>query len=155
MVHGALYLADGNPPSILSNANELWYRRFGSRLKAEGGLRWPKATFLISNSSMRRSTLLACGGLDEKLLAREDFELGLRLWKMGVPFRYLPTAVASELSVKSWRWFLFKDGDAFGRTEVMLCRKHPIFARSRRCWGGWRRQRGGSGSSGGWSSSVL
>ena len=79
------------------------------------------------HSSIPRSTLLACGGLDETLLAKDDFELGLRLWKMGVRFQYLPDAVAYELSVKSWRSFLFRDGEAFGRTEVILCRKHPDY----------------------------
>ena len=34
-------------------------------------------------------------------LAKDDFELGLRLWKMGVRFQYLPEAVAYELAVKS------------------------------------------------------
>ena len=42
--------------------------------------------------------LLACGGLDEDLPAMDDFELGLRLWKRGVRFQYLPGAVAYELS---------------------------------------------------------
>ena len=127
VVHGSLFLAPGAPRSILSNANELWYQRYNSHLDSQGGVQWPDATFLISNSSVPRATLLACGGLDENLPAKDDFELGWRLWKMGVGFEYLPAAVAYEDSVKSWRSFLFQDGEAFGRTEVMLCRKHPDY----------------------------
>lgn len=127
VVHGSLLLAPGNPDSILARANESWYRRYNSRLELQGGLKWPAATFLISNSSMLRSTLLACGGLDEDLPAKDDFELGLRLWKMGVRFQYLPAAVAFELSVKPSRSFLFRDGEAFGRSEVKLCRKHAVY----------------------------
>jgi GT2 family glycosyltransferase/peptidoglycan/xylan/chitin deacetylase (PgdA/CDA1 family) len=127
LVFGSLFLAPGNPPSILAYANESWYRNYNARLAARGGLEWPNATFLISNSSMPRSTLLDCGGLDESLSAKDDFELGLRLWKLGLNFHYLPGAVAYELSVKSSRSFLFTDGKAFGRSEVLLCRKHPDY----------------------------
>jgi len=126
VVHGALFLAPGASASILTNANKDWYHRYNSSLVSRGAA-WPDGTYLISNSSIPRSTLLACGGLDETLLAKDDFELGLRLWKMGVRFRYLPGAVAYELSVKSWRSFLFKDGETFGRSEVMLGRKHPEY----------------------------
>jgi peptidoglycan/xylan/chitin deacetylase (PgdA/CDA1 family)/GT2 family glycosyltransferase len=127
VVHGALYLAPGPHTSILANANEAWYRRYNSRLAAHGGAIWPDGVFLISNSSTLRSTLLACGGFDESLPAMDDFDLGLRLWEMGVKFQYLPEAVAYELSVKSSRSFLFKDGEAFGRSEVLLCRKYPDY----------------------------
>jgi peptidoglycan/xylan/chitin deacetylase (PgdA/CDA1 family)/glycosyltransferase involved in cell wall biosynthesis len=126
VVHGALFLAPGSSASILTNANEMWYQRYNSHLASRGAA-WPNGTYLISNSSIPRATLLACGGLDETLLAKDDFELGLRLWKKRVRFQYLPEAVAYELSVKSWRSFLFKDGEAFGRSEVMLCRKHPDY----------------------------
>lgn len=127
VVHGAIYQAPGMPVSILANANEAWYARYNSRLSANGGAIWPEGVYLISNSSIPRSTLIECGGLDEKLLAMDDFELGLRLWKSGVKFKYLPEAVAYELSVKSLKSFLIKDGEAFGRTEVLLSRKYPDY----------------------------
>lgn len=127
VVHGAIYQAPGMRPSLLGNANEKWYQTYNQRLAAHGGAIWPEGVFLISNSSTPRSTLLACGGLDESLLAMDDFEIGLRLWKMGIRFKYLPEAVAYELSVKSPRSFLFSDGVAWGRTEVTLCRKFPDY----------------------------
>ncbi len=127
VVHGAIYGALGTPASILGNAVESWYREYNRRLAASGGAIWPEGVFLIGNSSTPRSTLLACGGLDEDLPAMDDFELGLRLWKMGVKFQYLPDAVACELSVKGWRSYLFNDGEAFGRSEVLLCRKYPDY----------------------------
>ncbi len=124
-VHGAIFLAPGTPPSILANSDLFWYQRYNSRFRVEGGAKWPDATFVISNCSIPRPTLIACGGLDEDLPAKDDFELGLRLWKMGVRFQYIPDAIAYELTVKSWRSFLFNDGNAFGKCEVLLCRKHP------------------------------
>lgn len=129
VVHGAIYQAPQKRASLLGNANVSWYRNYNDRLAAHGGAIWPEGVFLMSNSSTPRSTLLACGGLDEALLAMDDFEIGLRLWKMGVRFKYLPDAVAYELSAKSSRTFLFKDGAAWGRTEVALCRKYPEYRR--------------------------
>jgi glycosyltransferase involved in cell wall biosynthesis/peptidoglycan/xylan/chitin deacetylase (PgdA/CDA1 family) len=127
VVHGAINQAPGLSPSILGNANVDWYLRYNSRLASHGGAIWPEGVFLISNSSMPRQVLIDCGGLDEDLPAMDDFELGLRLWKQKIAFKYLPNAVAYELSVKSWRAFLFRDGEAFGRSEVLLCRKHPDY----------------------------
>lgn len=145
VVHGAIYGALGTPASILGNAIESWYRKYNSRLAEHGAAIWPEGVFVIGNSSTPRSTLLACGGLDEDLPAMDDFELGLRLWKMGVKFQYVPNAVACELSVKSWRSYLFNDGEAFGRSEVLLCRKHLDYRQSSRLLAGmgraalWRR----------------
>lgn len=127
VVHGAIYLGEGSPPTLLTNANRAWYRRYNDRLAAHGGAIWPGGVFLISNSSMARAIFLAHGGLDEELPAMDDFEFGLRLWKQGVRFTYLPNAVCYELSVKGWRSFLFDDGVAFGRTAVLLSRKYPEY----------------------------
>jgi hypothetical protein len=59
--------------------------------------------------------------------AKEDYELGLRLWKMGVRFQHRPQAVAFESYVKPSRYFLRNDEEIYGRTEVLLSRKHPEY----------------------------
>ena len=127
VVHGSLYIAPETPSSLLRYANESWYRNYNARLDSQAGLNWPDETFLISNTSLPRATLLACGGFDERLPAKEDHELGFRLWKMGVRFEYLPQAVAYEFFVKSSPYYLRNEGRMFGRAEVMLCRKHPEY----------------------------
>ena len=127
VVHGAIYQAQSTHATLLGNSNEAWYRNYNQRLAAHGGVKWPNGIFLISNSSTPRKTLLDCGGFDETLLAMDDFEIGLRLWKSGVRFKYLPNAIAREMSVKSAKAFLFSDGVAWGRTEVALCRKYPDY----------------------------
>ena len=90
MVHGSISLAPGTPPSVLKYANETWYQEYYGHLESQNGLKWPDDVYLISNSSMPRATLVACGGFDEHMPAKEDYELGLRLWKMGVRFRTCP-----------------------------------------------------------------
>jgi peptidoglycan/xylan/chitin deacetylase (PgdA/CDA1 family)/glycosyltransferase involved in cell wall biosynthesis len=127
VVYGSISVAPDTPPSILKYANVTWYQDYYGRIESHKGLRWPEDVYLISNSSLPRATLVACGGFDENMPAKEDYELGLRLWKMGVPFRYLPSAVAYEFFVKGSGHFLHKDGKIYGRTEVLLCRKHAEY----------------------------
>ncbi|MGO8818842.1 MAG: glycosyltransferase [Terriglobia bacterium] len=127
VVYGPISLAPETPPSILKYAIEDWYKKYYGHLDAQNGIRWPQDDYLISNSSLPRDTLIACGGFDENMPAKEDYELGFRLWKMGVQFRYLPQATASEFYVKPARYVLSNDGRSFGKTEVLLSRKHPEY----------------------------
>ena len=64
-------------------APQAWYEEYYGQLAAQGGLRLPEDNFLISNSSMPRATVIECGAFDETMTAKEDYELGLRLWKKG------------------------------------------------------------------------
>jgi len=129
VVHGPMFVAPGSPGTLVAESTRIWYQDFYGRFAPEFGLRLPADTFLASNSSMRRSTFLACGGFDEHIPSKEDTELGLRLWKMGLKFRYVPTAVAYEFFGKSLRDFLRKDLTGWGRAEVFLCRKYPEYRR--------------------------
>jgi peptidoglycan/xylan/chitin deacetylase (PgdA/CDA1 family)/glycosyltransferase involved in cell wall biosynthesis len=127
VAYGPISLAEGTPSSVLKYAVDVWYRQYYGHIDAQGGLRFPQDEYLISNSSIPRSSLVACGGFDETMTAKEDFELGLRLWKLGLQFTYLPQARAYEFYLKPSRYVLREDGKAFGETEVLLCRKHPEY----------------------------
>ena len=127
VVHGSISIAPGTPASVLMYANAAWYKTYYDRLDAQASLHWPQDDFLISNSSVPRAALLACGGFDEHFPAKEDYELGLRLWKMGLRFKYLRDAVAYEYFVKESQYALRNDGKSFGKTEVLLSRKHPVY----------------------------
>ncbi len=81
----------------------------------------------IANSSMPRDLLLRSGGFDEKILAAEDLELKLRLWKMGASFRYQPAAVAYELYDKSSWQYLWTQARALGAGDIRTSRKHPEY----------------------------
>jgi peptidoglycan/xylan/chitin deacetylase (PgdA/CDA1 family)/glycosyltransferase involved in cell wall biosynthesis len=127
VVYGTISLAPGAPDSLLKCANETWGENYYRTLDSQGGLVWPKDAYMISNTSLPRLTLLACGGFDEAMPAKEDYELGYRLWKMGIRFQYLPKIRAFEYLVKTSRQFVRNDGRIYGRTEVLLCRKHPDY----------------------------
>ena len=127
VVYGSISIAPDSPPSALKYANESWYQKYYDLLNSQNGVRLPQDDYLISNSSMPRATLLACGGFDETMTAKEDYELALRLWKMGLRFKYLPEAKACEFFQKPVRYVLHNDGKAFGETDVLLSQKHPEY----------------------------
>ena len=76
---------------------------------------------------MDRDLFLRSGGFDELVPAAEDLELGLRLWKMGAPFRYKPEAIAYEYFVKSSRQYLKKQARELGVGDLRISRKHPEY----------------------------
>ena len=127
VAYGPIFVAPESPASIVRYACESWYKKYYGRVESQGGLKFPQDDYLASNTSLPRSTLLANGGFDEHLGAKEDYELGLRLWKTGVRFQYLPKAVAYEFFAKRTLDVLYKDGKIYGRAEVLLCRKHPDY----------------------------
>jgi glycosyltransferase involved in cell wall biosynthesis/peptidoglycan/xylan/chitin deacetylase (PgdA/CDA1 family) len=127
VVYGRLSIAPESPPSVLKFANEAWYEQYYARIESQNGLKLPQNDYLISNSSIPRATLLECGGFDETMTAKEDYELALRLWKMGLRFIYQPDARAFEYFQKPVQYVLRNDGKAFGETDILLSRKHPEY----------------------------
>jgi glycosyltransferase involved in cell wall biosynthesis/peptidoglycan/xylan/chitin deacetylase (PgdA/CDA1 family) len=127
VVYGSLSIALDSPLSALKYANDSWYQKYYDHLNAQNGLKLPEDDYLISNSSMPRETLVNCGGFDETMTAKEDYELALRLWKIGLRFKYLPQATACEYFQKPVRYVLHNDGKTFGETDVLLSHKHPEY----------------------------
>ena len=123
VVHGAISVAPESPGTLVRYSTEVWdegcYRPLDPAVA-----RFPLTAYSVINSSAPREILVACGGFDERFRAQEDYELNLRLRKMGVRFHFLPSAEVHEFIVKPSQNFLHNDGVAYGKTEVMLCRKH-------------------------------
>jgi peptidoglycan/xylan/chitin deacetylase (PgdA/CDA1 family)/glycosyltransferase involved in cell wall biosynthesis len=82
------------------------------------------------NSSVARDLILDCGGFDERLVrAGEDTELGLRLWKGGLDFRFAPTARTEEIYTKTAWTVVRREAPQFGRNEVRLSERHAEYRR--------------------------
>lgn len=82
------------------------------------------------NSSVDRDLLLECGGFDEQFLrAGEDTELGLRLWKRGINFRFALAARTEEIYTKTAWGIVRREAPQYGRNEVRLYERHPEFRR--------------------------
>jgi peptidoglycan/xylan/chitin deacetylase (PgdA/CDA1 family)/glycosyltransferase involved in cell wall biosynthesis len=130
VVHGPIFVATESPRTLATHAACTAAEQLHNLLTPLTQLELPKHADLICNSSIPRNVLLASGGFDELMsFQRDDCELGLRLWKMGVQFRYQPNAVAYEFFVKSSRDFAANDAAQCGKGEILLCRKHPEYRR--------------------------
>lgn len=107
---------------------ERWHSRLLDR-KAEairsGELPLNGNLLFTGNASLRRGDYLAVGGFDISLGQSEDVELGLRLEKSGVTFRFCEEAWtlhgSDHLSLGKWR----SRAQRYGRCDRKVARKHP------------------------------
>jgi GT2 family glycosyltransferase/peptidoglycan/xylan/chitin deacetylase (PgdA/CDA1 family) len=126
LVFGRMRADLGQQPSIaerfMYKNNEQYYQR----LETDSRPIWPADACAGPNCSIPREVFRAVGGYDEALFGRrgEDVDLGLRLWKAGVSFRYIPQAITWHSWVKSDRAF-WADAVEDGASAVRLCSKHP------------------------------
>jgi glycosyltransferase involved in cell wall biosynthesis/peptidoglycan/xylan/chitin deacetylase (PgdA/CDA1 family) len=79
------------------------------------------------NCSAPRSLFIAHGGYDESLRTHEDAELAIRLWAADVRFVFEPDAVVHQLYVKPAKEAAVTDAARDGRSQIILCRKHPQY----------------------------
>jgi len=99
-----------------------------ARLEKTRSPEWPRDLAVEANYSAPRRVLLASGGYDSQFFIRsETLELGMRLHKAGIPFRYTPAAVVRQHFVKPSTVVSVHDAWWYGRSEVLLCRKHPEY----------------------------
>jgi GT2 family glycosyltransferase/peptidoglycan/xylan/chitin deacetylase (PgdA/CDA1 family) len=137
MVFGPVYVAADSPDSLASDLARQDAASWTTRLEQDLEPRWPCDAMVDANSSVARAILLECGGFDERFgRQRETADLGLRLWAMGVRFRYQPAAVAHQLYVKSSRDVVRADAAEFGKRSVLLARKHRAY-RPHSALAGW------------------
>ncbi len=134
LVHGPVYVAPGSAQTMFRYISETCYENLYQGLNSETELRYPEqgASFLeviasLGNSSIPREVLLRSGAFDEEIWAAEDLELGVRLWKMGVPFRFQPAAIVYEFHVKSSWTYLQRQAPALGAGDLIAARKHQEY----------------------------
>jgi peptidoglycan/xylan/chitin deacetylase (PgdA/CDA1 family)/glycosyltransferase involved in cell wall biosynthesis len=127
LVHGAIFLAPESPRTLAALATGAWYERHDAAVRAEG-LRPDRNVYLNANSSVAKRVLEDLGGFDADVpFPREDFELGLRIWKAGVPMTYRPDAVAYEVFAKPSTSFVRRDTARQALADVIICDKHPDY----------------------------
>jgi glycosyltransferase involved in cell wall biosynthesis len=134
VVRGPTYIAPGSVNSLIRFRFERGYKDSYASLSPTVEFRYPddiKSSVAVlssmANSSMPRELLLACGGFDEKIRAAEDLELGLRLWKMRVPFRFEPSAIAREFYVKTSPQYLKWQERTMAAGDWRVTQKHPEY----------------------------
>jgi peptidoglycan/xylan/chitin deacetylase (PgdA/CDA1 family)/GT2 family glycosyltransferase len=91
-------------------------------------LQWPYHAAIDPNTSLHRTIFRDYGAFDESLpYQREDSEIGMRFWKRGVPFRFLPTAVTYHAVIKKTWDAIGRDAPLFGKNDLLLARKVPEY----------------------------
>jgi GT2 family glycosyltransferase/peptidoglycan/xylan/chitin deacetylase (PgdA/CDA1 family) len=133
VIQGRMQIAPDSSQTIVRYAIERIGDAYYGRISPEMDLRFPEGassldvlSYLV-NSSIPRDALVRFGGFDEQFLAAEELDLGLRLWKMGLPFRYRPDAIVYEYYVKSSVAFLQSQARALGAGDLRASRKHPEY----------------------------
>ncbi len=91
------------------------------------GAQWPVHATLDANCCLERSKIIEVGLYDENLHARENLDMGLRLWKKYGPFEFLPAARGLHLYTKSASTLVAVDGPRAGSEELEICRRYPEF----------------------------
>ena len=101
-----------------------WLDHF--RRLADPAHRWTFTDVCDGNLSVTRELWDRLGGLDEAFSGgrRQDFELGIRLLKAGIPLVFEPRA-RGEHHFDSSTTTLLGNARQEGRWDVVLCRKHP------------------------------
>lgn len=123
VVHGPVLASTESPDTLATEWVRLVVAEETKRWQA--GSRWPEDANFDPNYSVPRSALLECGGWDEAFThAKENTDLGLRLWGMGLKIRYEPRAVAHHVYIKTANDLVRKQAYWWGRNEIHLCRKH-------------------------------
>lgn len=136
IVHGPIYVAPDSRPSLIRHVTESFYESYYRGLDPEMKLQFPEpigqslsVLSSLVNSSMPRRVVEESGGFDEEILAAEDLELGLRLYKAGCAFGFLPAAAVQEYYVKTTRQHLEGQAKSLGVGDLRVSRKHPEYRR--------------------------
>jgi len=128
VVSGLILGSADSSSNLASDLDEQNIQAYVERMSRQTEPHWPHDAIVYANNSVALELLQKVGGFDERFyFAYEEVDLGLRLWDIGARFSYCSTAVAHHLSVKTSSDLVHRDAAWYGRSEVLLCRKHPAY----------------------------
>jgi peptidoglycan/xylan/chitin deacetylase (PgdA/CDA1 family)/glycosyltransferase involved in cell wall biosynthesis len=131
LVFGPVPVSNESPATLATEWTRQATRIYTEPLDRTGVPIWPDNATVDANSSLSRRVFLEYGGFDETLhSARQNEELGIRLWHGGLGFTYVRAAVTQHIFTKSNHALAVLEGRAHGRAEVRMMRKLP-YARER------------------------
>jgi peptidoglycan/xylan/chitin deacetylase (PgdA/CDA1 family) len=122
---GANAVSDESPQTFFTDWARAAFAEWRAELERDSTPKWPYHATLDANFSLPHAIINEFGGYDTRFLTRE-IELGLRLWRAGVRFQFLPRATAYHIYDKGDD-MVRVDAEPYGREEVLLCRLHPEY----------------------------
>lgn len=128
VVVGAFPISPQSPRTLAAECYRQNAQDWEARYAREPRLNWPHDAAVEPNTSVHKSVFEKYGAFDESIpYQREDSEIGMRYWSKGVPFRYLPAAVAQHVVMKTTRDMICRDAALFGKNDLLLARKLPQY----------------------------
>jgi peptidoglycan/xylan/chitin deacetylase (PgdA/CDA1 family)/glycosyltransferase involved in cell wall biosynthesis len=128
LAFGAVYVSPLSKRGLATSYTESFSKIYYGELENGARVRFPDHVHVLPNSSVPRSALLAVDGFDEAFFrAHEDTELGIRLWKRGFTFRFLPGVACEQVFGKRAVDVGVLESKLDGRCEVLLCEKHKDY----------------------------
>jgi glycosyltransferase involved in cell wall biosynthesis/peptidoglycan/xylan/chitin deacetylase (PgdA/CDA1 family) len=128
VVFGSVLVAEDSRPGLGTEFTQRFAERFYGALEKGTEPYWPEYTHVLPNTSVPTAVLRQAGGFDERFYrAHEDTELGIRLWKQGVRFRFLDRAAVYQVFTKELCDIVFGEAELGGKGEVLLCEKHAEY----------------------------
>jgi GT2 family glycosyltransferase len=115
----------GPPDDVLQVESRCWWAAQASEW-ARPEHRFTARDLFACNVSMPRDVFIAAGGFDEGFRepGPEDRELGVRLLRRRVPFRFAPAAVTEHDDRQTFERLLAR-AVADGRGHVLMAQRHP------------------------------
>ena len=89
------------------------------------------------NAGFRRGVLDLVGCFDESVVANEDVDLSMRLWRAGIPVHFAPGAVI-EYRYRTGGRDLWRQGRAYGAYRPLVCRRLRDLGYRPPRFAGWR-----------------
>jgi peptidoglycan/xylan/chitin deacetylase (PgdA/CDA1 family)/GT2 family glycosyltransferase len=128
IVFGPVLISPESLPTLATDAYREIVDAWMASLAHGAPLRWPQHAALDPNASLPQTLFRDYGGFDESLpYQREDSEIGMRFWRRGVAFRFLPTAITHHVVTKKTWDALARDMASFGKNDLLLARKVPEY----------------------------
>jgi peptidoglycan/xylan/chitin deacetylase (PgdA/CDA1 family) len=128
VVAGPILISSESPPGLATAWAHVVHQDYYQRILQQPEPRWPQDATVFANCSAPRSVLLAAGGFDDRFTrGRQDTDLGLRLWKQGLPFRLQPAARCQQLYLRTAEDLVRRRATCEAPNELLLCRLHPGF----------------------------
>lgn len=128
VVIGRSVVADEAPKTLAADRRRAYTKIYFPPHPLPSPLPWLPYASASANTSFPRRLWNEAGGFDPQLSRMgEDIELGLRFCSLGARLHYCPSAVAHEIYDKTGVGYVRFSAPWDGKTELMLCRKHPEY----------------------------
>ena len=127
LVRGSLDVIPESAPTLTADWMQTATKRIEARFRRDEQTDWPAQMILAANSSVSRATYLAAGGNDGSVGLIFDLEFGLKVFQMGVRFRYQPAAMGIHVYCKRAREIVRREIPYYGRGEAILSQRYPAY----------------------------